>query len=443
MSNYSTVPALACNASAALFTELFGADIINISGSILYCNHPSIAVRNVEFCNITVTYTHPAHNDTIHVETWLFTQTWNRRLQAIGGGGWVAGRFAMTDIGMALGDLASIALNGQYAVLAKELIRSFYGRPAGYSYWSGCSQGSKQGFMLAQRYPNAYDCITGVAPALNWAQCILAASWAQVMMSITGQYPPKCEVNALTDAVVAACDPLDGVTDGLISDMSKCTFDPFALVEKTAHCPSTNTTIVISHAAATIANLSWTGPRKRGAISLARRELPSTSYRLRLFIKKNPEWDYSKIGSVEEYARLFYAGVQECDSIVRTVDPDLSALRKSRGKILAYHGLADGFIPTRGTENYYKRVNDTTSAIDDLFRDFEVPGLAHCSGGHSGQPTSTFQALVGWAEKGVVPDTLPIEFNDMKGIQHQRILCPYPEKASLKEKGLDVTKRES
>lgn len=46
-------------------------------------------------------------------------------------------------------------------------------------------------------------------------------------MSITGQYPQKCELDALTNAAVAACDPLDDVVDGLISDMSKCSFDAF------------------------------------------------------------------------------------------------------------------------------------------------------------------------------------------------------------------------
>jgi len=122
-------------------------------------------------------------------------------------------------------------------VIVKELIKSFYGRPTQYSYWSGCSQGGRQGLVLAQRYPDAYNGIAAAAPAINWAQFIPAASWAQVMMSIAGQYPPKCEVDALTDAAVAACDPLDGVTDGLISDMSKCSFDPFTLVGETAPCP--------------------------------------------------------------------------------------------------------------------------------------------------------------------------------------------------------------
>jgi hypothetical protein len=112
MSNHTTVPALACNASAIPYPSVFGADIISLSANIvqnfsqdvyyqLYYNHPSATVRDVDFCNITVTYTHPGHNDTINVETWFPLNTWNGRLQALGGGGWVAGRFVLTDVGMA------------------------------------------------------------------------------------------------------------------------------------------------------------------------------------------------------------------------------------------------------------------------------------------------------------------------------------------------------
>jgi esterase/lipase superfamily enzyme len=75
----------------------------------------------------------------------------------------------------ALQNLASVSLNDQ-SLIAKDIINSFYGEPAKYSYCSGCSQGGWQSFMLAQRHPDVYDGIAAAAPVFNWNQFIPAAA---------------------------------------------------------------------------------------------------------------------------------------------------------------------------------------------------------------------------------------------------------------------------
>jgi hypothetical protein len=110
--NLSSIPASACAASAIAYPTVFGAEILNLSAHLVlnyssevsdqyYFNNPSISVRDIDYCNVTVTYTHPGQNDTINVETWLPMKNWNGRLQATGGGGWVAGRFFLSYTAMA------------------------------------------------------------------------------------------------------------------------------------------------------------------------------------------------------------------------------------------------------------------------------------------------------------------------------------------------------
>jgi len=114
----------ACNATT-FSPSIFGADILGIQAAVV-TNYsvaapeayryvaPAVESQNATFCNVTVTYTHPGQNDTIDVEAWLPIDNWNGRLQAVGGGGWVAGRFFLSYAAMkgALADgFATISTN--------------------------------------------------------------------------------------------------------------------------------------------------------------------------------------------------------------------------------------------------------------------------------------------------------------------------------------------
>lgn len=65
-----------------------------------YTNNGAVHVTDANFCNVTISYTHPGQNDTIHVQVWLPEDSWNRRMQGIGCGGWAAGSFYLSFMGM-------------------------------------------------------------------------------------------------------------------------------------------------------------------------------------------------------------------------------------------------------------------------------------------------------------------------------------------------------
>jgi len=105
-------PALACNASTIPVPTVFGAEILSLTANVVsnfsalvseqvHPGHPTSSVSGIDFCNITVTYTHPGQNDEIHVVAWLPIDNWNGNLQAVGGGGYAAGLDAMAYMGMA------------------------------------------------------------------------------------------------------------------------------------------------------------------------------------------------------------------------------------------------------------------------------------------------------------------------------------------------------
>lgn len=264
------------------------------------------------------------------------------------------------------------------AIISKSLVKDFYGQAPAYSYWSGCSQGGRQGMMLAQRYPDAYDGIAASAPAFNWGQFIPAAAWAQVTMKLLDTFPFPCELDAITAAAVEFCDSLDGVSDGLISDPESCHFDPTTMIGTEINCTETGELITISAGAATIANMTWTGPRAddngflwygpykqarltgasvvTGTSDLGYAMTTCTNNTcvgtpiglgenwMKYWVDKDPEWNYTLISSVREYASLFHGSVQQYDSIIGTADPDLREFQQSGGKLIAYHGLVSVLV---------------------------------------------------------------------------------------------------
>ncbi|OHF00065.1 tannase and feruloyl esterase [Colletotrichum orchidophilum] len=474
-----------CVAATFSAPSLLGADFLSVQASPVTnfsglvpaewrFSQPAVEVHNASFCNITVSYTHPGHNDVVNVETWLPSNGWNGRLQAVGGGGWRAGRMLLSYTTMAgaiadgyatvttdssLGDAMGPA-SWALAIIAKHLIQNYYGKEPSYSYWNGCSQGGRQGAALAQRYPFAYDGIIAAAPAVNWAGVLINTMWPIVYMDVTEQYPHPCELQQLTALAVSACDGLDGVEDGLIADTNTCKniFDPFSYVGSEFHCSLTGKSANISSTAAAVANAMWTGPVTAenestylyglemgtdltfGAQTSCTEDgkctsLPNAAVTLLLayFIGKDPEINTTKI-SLNGLERAYHSFRQQYDSYLGTDDPDLSSFRDAGGKMITFHGLADPTIPPNNTLNYYKEVLAHQDDAQDFYRYFPVPGLGHCWGGPGGgQPIALFDQLRAWVENGTAPESSPVTITKPDNTHENQIVCPFPRKAFYNE----------
>ena len=78
--------------------------------------------------------------------------------------------------------------------------------------------------MEAERYPEDFDGIIAGAPANNWTHHFAGFVWNELALNgkpesrITAEQLP-----AIEKAVLAACDELDGVKDGLVEDPASVT----------------------------------------------------------------------------------------------------------------------------------------------------------------------------------------------------------------------------
>ncbi|WP_118083044.1 tannase/feruloyl esterase family alpha/beta hydrolase [Streptomyces sp. CC0208] len=444
------------------------------------------------YCEVTVTLTHPGGNDHAKVRTWLPVSGWNGRFQGLGGAAYLAGDnnvglgtavkngYAAVSTDAGVGDAldTSWALNGEgqvntallknfasrsqheAAVVGKEVVDALYGERPAYSYFIGCSTGGRQGYMEAQRHPGDYDGILADAPAVNWDEFEVATLWPQVVMNNEKTYPSQCEFAAFTKAAVKACDPLDGVRDGLVNDASRCDYDPRRLVGTKVVCDGRELTVTAADAA--VVRKIWDGPRTAtgkklwygvpvGADiwSLAAHTDPDADGNVvgtpfpvpaawvKLWVAKAPSLDLSKI-TYSRFTQLFKQSQAEYDKVIGTDDPDLSAFRESGGKLLTWHGEADQFIPAQGTVQYRQKVERElggTKKVDDFYRLFLAPGTNHCGLNGLDGSADGLAALTAWVEHGKAPRTLPATLVNAQGQSVSRDLCRYPQVSRYKGHG--------
>lgn len=438
--------------------------------------------RTPSHCRITATVSHN-DGDRVKVFVGLPIQGWNGRFQGTGGGGFSGGgpnslrqpltagyAAGATDTGHE-GGSGSFALdaNGrlnwhsirdnaylgihEMTVVGKALTEAFYGKPARYAYFNGCSTGGRQGLSEAQRFPDDYNGILSGAPAINWPKLHVEQLWGHLVMLEAKNFVPVCRFELATAAAIEACDAMDGVKDGILDDPRRCTFDPKTLVGKAAgDCGA------IAEADADVIRKIWQGPRRRdgsflwyglprgapfalsatGGMPLTGRPFAITLDWFRYFLTQNPKWEWTTL-TAQAYEELWDQSIEQFGPVFGTDNPDLTAFRDRGGKLIAWHGWADPLIYAEGTTDYFTRVqrhmggSDKTAAFMRLFM---APGVGHCAGGAGPAPTGHFEAVVRWVEEGRAPETLDAVSRDQSGtLVRSRPLCRYPLVARYKGRG--------
>ncbi len=423
------------------------------------------------FCRIAATLK-PSSESDIKIEVWLPASNWNGKFEAVGNGGWNGNidsnalavglrrgyATASTDTGHDGGaglwmqsheklvDFGYRAVH-EMTAKAKALINAYYGNDAKYSYWNGCSAGGRQGLKAAQKYPNDFDGIVAGAPALNSTGRAAFSVWiAQNMHKEEASYIGPAKYPVVHDAVLQACDALDGVKDRVIENPRQCKFDPKVLQcaagdaascltspqvqsARTMYQPVVNsrTTKEIFPGLEFGSEMGWAtfgGAQPFG--------IGTGMYQFMVF--KDPKWDYKTLNFDTDMALVDKIE----NGVINAMDPNLKPFFAHGGKLLQYHGWADQQIPSGSSVEYYQSVLDTIGGqikVKDNYRLFMIPGMGHCGGGDGPASFDMLAALEQWVEKGKTPDAVPAAHLTNGQPDRTRILCPYPQVAAYKGTG--------
>jgi feruloyl esterase len=361
-------------------------------------------------------------------------------------------------------------------VVAKEIIEKYYGDAPNYSYFSGCSNGGREAIWEVTKYPDDYDGVLAGTPFSNFNGWVMKLIEIQQAMFPPGQalndpVVPIATMLAIHNAVIANC----GDGNGIISDPLNCDFDlsidagitdpdQLAVLEKLYGSTIIDNKFIYPGFPLGIEMDAIAGQVFHPFFLLALPSIlpppinfpaPNSSYLnaikfIKFFLKDDPNATLFDLDLENE--------VKDAMKDLKYLSPDKNIIPfKARGgKLIMYHGLADGGLSAANTVNEFNKFfkgNGRRKMIDKFVRLFLLPNVHHCGLGvgvpNPNDPANdgaTLHSLVGdlltplekWVERGIPPDEIPVKVGEWDPFEGKTIstltdtvICPYPEQTVL------------
>ena len=365
-------------------------------------------------------------------------------------------------------------------VRSKQIIEAFYGEPAKYSYFVGCSTGGGQALHEALQFPGDYDGIVAGAPAImNTTHQAAGHIWNYQAFKSSPVNITADQRTAITAAIVKKCVDEDGglSSDNFLRDPRDRHWDPSAL--QCTGGAGDAATCLTAPQVATIRKY-FEGPIN-----------PRTGERIYAGRMRGSESDPSFfVGPAAMTAlSLYWVFGNDFDPLTFDFDRDMDTLddamaarlnantadleefKSHGGKLILTHGFSDSQVPTLNTVAYYERLiagqkredrrdegerQEALHRTQEFTRLFLFPGVGHCAGGAGpdrieGELTPppanqidriALDPLVQWVEHGIAPDRITA-YHLANGVQDfSRPVCPYPALPQYSGVG-DMTKASS
>ena len=397
----------------------------------------------------------PAKGSKINVEVWLpDAGKWNARFLGLGNGG-AAGKInpgglaassaagyavATTDMGTAPNPNSGVGnpevwkdfgfrATHLMTVVAKQIVRAYYGKPPEFSYFSGGSTGGQQALQEAQRYPEDYDGIAAAVAAHCRTPLHAYFLWNDQILK-KRPFTKSQDAGVITAAnEYMAAREIPASAGKFVSD-PRCTAKDIEAVIALAR--KKDATLTDEHAAAL--RKLFDGPRHAVTGERIFNGIPPGSSieashgHLYLF-----NWVFGADKKMEDIN--FGADIDTYTArlapYLNAENPDLSAFAKRGGRLVMTLGTADSVVPYHASIDYYERVIERLGGLDKVqsfFRFYVVPGLAHGGGPGINQPPNLLEAVKTWREKGTAPVALQGRHVENGKPAWEMPIYPYPAK---------------
>jgi hypothetical protein len=377
--------------------------------------------------------------------------------------------------------------------MAKALIGAAYGRGPDRSYFGGCSNGGRHTMVAMTRLASEYDGFLAGDPGFNLPQAAVAQVWgAQKYAALAtpgamtmappflGGFPvadlgtafAPGERRLVSDRILAQCDALDEVSDGMVADVEACQ-RAFSLATDVPTCSGERDgTCLSAEQKSTLADIFAGAKTSSG-------EAIYTGFPFDPGIANSDwaTWEFV-IGQVLDplssgvvfstppvQQTLANANVDQLNAAIYATDAtytesamsfmtpphptDLSALEQRGAKAIVFHGTGDAVFSFDDTKRWYDAVAQANGGDASGFvRLFPVPAMGHCGGGMATDQFDLLTPLVAWVEQGRAPDAVVAS---VRGIGNagganpelpagwsatrSRPLCPYPKTARYQGTG--------
>jgi feruloyl esterase len=370
--------------------------------------------------------------------------------------------------------------------IAKKIVERYYGRKPERSYMVGCSNGGRHALVGATRLAKEFDGFLAGAPGYNLPMVSLQHAWDLQSFEKAGgdirKALSRADMQVLGDAVRQQCDALDGAADGIVGAIAQCqkTFDI-----KKLRCEANGSKACLNDQQIAAVERSFGGPKDKTGKALYaswpydaglgsdgwrtwKLESPIPGFEglpliatlgagslAQVFTTPPTKLDGTPAGLVE-FLRKFDFDRDAPKVLATTKDypvaamdfmaptdwrqPKLAELKAAGGKVIVYHGAADGAFSLQATIDWYEKVRANNGGdVSGFARFYPVPGMTHCGGGPSTDRFDLFGALVDWVEHGKAPTNVTAsaradnrELPQGWSPTRSRPLCDWPKVARYK-----------